>query len=208
MSDELQRTEQWHKDRAGKFTGSRFVDVIATNKKTGEPLKAYRDLVWQVAVERLTGQALEGPTGIALQWGTEVEPFARESYELETGNSVEEVGFMEHPNFEFAGCSPDGLIGVDGGLEMKCPKSKIVHAERFITGVPDEYVPQIQGCMWVTDRAWWDFVSFDPRMPESHRILIIRVNRDSAFIDRLEKAVIKANDEANALLEQLLKKAA
>ena len=88
MSDDLQRTEDWHADRAGKWTGSKFVDVLARNKKTGEKLKSYYDLIWQVVVERMTGKAVEGPTGFALAWGVDVEPYAAEAYELETGNVI------------------------------------------------------------------------------------------------------------------------
>lgn len=208
MSDDLQRTEDWHAARAGKWTGSKFVDVLARNKKTGEKLKAYYDLIWQVVVERMTGKAVEGPSGLALAWGQEVEPYAAEAYELETGNVIVNTGFIKHPEFEFAGCSPDGLIGDDGGLEMKCPKDSKVHLERFISGVPDEYRPQIQGCMWVTGRAWWDFVSYDPRMPESHRFLRIRVLRDDAFIANLQAAVLEAEDEAQELHAKLLRIAA
>lgn len=202
-----QRSPEWHLERAGKFTGSKFVDVLARNKRTGEPLKAYDDLIWQIVVERMTCQAVDGPSGYALQWGSDVEPFAREAYELETGNMVNEVGFIAHPDYPFAGASPDGLIGMDGGLEMKCPKSSGIHLERFLNGVPEEYVPQIQGCMWVTGRKWWDFVSYDPRMPESHRLLCIRVERDEVFIERLEKAVIEAEARAVELMEKILKKA-
>lgn len=208
MADELQRTEEWHAERAGKFTGSRFCDVLARNKRTGEPLKAYHDLIWQVVVERMTGQAVEGPSGFALQWGADVEPYAREAYELESGHVVIESGFVQHPEHAFAGCSPDGLIGTDGGLEMKCPKNSAVHLERFISGVPEEYVPQIQGCMWVTNRQWWDFVSYDPRMPETHRLLRITVQRDNEFIAKLESAVLEAEAAAQALYDQLMKKAA
>jgi len=209
MSDEqLQRTPEWFAERVGRFTGSRFADVTARNKRTGEPLKAYHDLIWQIVVERMTGQPVEGPSGYALMWGSEVEPFAREAYELETGHSVTESGFILHPDYPYAGCSPDGLIGDDGGLEMKCPKSSAVHLERFISGVPEEYIPQIQGCMWVTDRKWWSFVSFDPRMPESHRILIIPVKRDETYICKLERMVIEAEAAAITLLEQLQRKAA
>lgn len=208
MSDDLQRTEDWHADRAGKWTGSKFVDVLARHKKTGEKLKAYYDLIWQVVVERMTGKAVEGPAGLALAWGTEVEPYAAEAYELETGNVIVKTGFIKHPEFEFAGCSPDGLIGDDGGLEMKCPKDSKVHLERFISGVPEEYRPQIQGCMWVTGRAWWDFVSYDPRMPESHRFLRIRVIRDDAFIANLQDAVLEAEVEAQELHAKLLRIAA
>jgi putative phage-type endonuclease len=209
MHDQIdQRSTEWFALRAGKFTGSRFVDVLARNKKNGEPLKAYHDLIWQIVVERITGQPVEGATGYALQWGQDVEPFAREAYELETGNIVEESGFIIHPEHEYAGCSPDGLIGTEKGLEMKCPKSSAVHLERFIDGVPGEYIPQIQGCMWVTGRTSWDFVSFDPRMPDSHRLLIINVQRDEAFIAKLESAVVEAEQRARELHNQLIRKAA
>lgn len=209
MSEPIEQgSQEWLALRAGKWTGSRFVDVLARNKKTGEPLKAYYDLIWQVVVERMTGLPVEGPSGYALQWGSDVEPFARQAYEFETGNVVNEAEFIIHPQYPFAGCSPDGLIGDDKGLEMKCPKSSVVHLERFISGVPDDYLPQIQGCMWVTGRKEWDFVSFDPRMPESHQLLIINVKRDDEFIKRLETAVIEAEEKALILLEQLNRKAA
>lgn len=208
MSDELQRTEEWHQARCGKFTGSRFVDVMARNKKTGEPLKAYHDLIMDIVVERMTQKPIEGPTGYALQWGTDVEPFAREAYELETGLSVVESGFIVHPLHDFAGCSPDGLVGDDGGLEMKCPKSSAIHLERFIEGVPAEYVPQIQGCMWVTGRRWWDFVSFDPRMPESHQLFVRRVERDESYINKLAIAVLEAEQLVVERMAEIMKKAA
>lgn len=203
--DDLQRTEQWFKDRIGKFTGSRFDAVLARNKRTGEPLKAYFDLIMDIVVEHMTGEPIEGPQGYALQWGTDVEPAAREAYELETGLSVEQTGFIQHPDYDFAGCSPDGLVGDDGGLEMKCPKSSRVHLERFTEGLPEEYKPQVQGCMWVTGRKWWDFVSFDPRMPASHQLMIIRVYRDDEYIKFLEKAVIEAQAIVQARLNALMK---
>ena len=156
----------------------------------------------------MTGEPVEGPSGYALQWGTDVESFAREAYELETGNSVIESGFLLHPDYDFVGCSPDGLIGDDKGLEMKCPRSSAVHLKRFVSGVPDEYIPQIQGCMWVTGRTSWDFVSYDPRMPESHRILIINVKRDEEYIEKLKVAVLEAETKVTELHELLKKKAA
>lgn len=206
--DELQRTEQWFKERCGKFTGSRFADVMARNKKTGEPLKAYHDLIMDIVVEHMTGDPIDGPHGYALQWGTDVEPAAREAYELETGLSVVETGFIMHPEYDFAGCSPDGLIGEDGGLEMKCPKSSRVHLDRFSDGLPEEYKPQVQGCMWVTGRKWWDFVSFDPRMPASHQLLIVRVERDQKYINQLQSAVIEAQAIVKSKLDSLMKMAA
>ena len=203
-----QGTSGWHEARCGKFTASNFQSLMARNKKTGEPLKAYSDLIWTVVTERITQKQDEGIDGIALRWGRDLEPFAREAYELETGNIVTESGFIVHPKYPHVGCSPDGLIGTDGGLELKCPKSSIVHLERFISGVPAEYMPQIQGCMMVTGRQFWDFASYDPRMPESHRLLIIRVKRDEEFINKLELAIDDAENSARDLLNKLNQKAA
>jgi len=203
---ELQRTDEWSMDRSGKFTASAFVDVLARNKRTGEPLKSYHDLIWRVVTERMTQIPTEGPHGFALQWGTEAEPYALEAYEAETGNIATEVGFITHPKYEFAGASPDALISSDGGLEIKCPKDSRIHLERFIHGVPEDYIPQIQGGMWVTDRKWWDFASYDPRMPESHQLLIIRVERDDEFIARLESAVIEAESLVCETMVKLMSK--
>lgn len=202
MSD-LQRTDEWFNDRAGKFTASAFVDVMARNKRNGEPLKSYHDLVWRIVTERMTGTPTDSPSGFALQWGTDAEPYALAAYEAETGMIPDSVGFITHPDYDFAGASPDALIGNDGGLEIKCPKDSRIHLERFLTGVPEEYIPQIQGGMWVTGRKWWDFASYDPRMPELHQLLIIRVDRDDEFIGRLETAVIEAEKLVCETLERI-----
>lgn len=197
-----QGSMEWHAQRAGKFTGSKLIDVIARNKKTGEKLKAWDDLVWSIAVERITGIQDEGFDSYATRWGKEVEPFAREAYELATGNFVDQVSFIGHPEYAFVGVSPDGLIGDDGGLEMKAPKSSIIHLQRFDMGMPDEFIPQVQGCMWVTGRQWWDFVSFDPRMPEKLRMLRLTIKRDEAYISKLEAAVLEAEPVVAALVKK------
>jgi putative phage-type endonuclease len=199
-----QRSDEWFAQRAGKFTGSTFNDLFAVSKKDGKPLKGYTDLLWRVATERFTGEVSEGATGSALQWGTDIEPYAKESYEFETGNLVVDVGFVTHSKYNFCGASPDGIIGDDHGVEFKCPKNSSIHLSRFLTlEIPDEYVAQVQGCMWVTERSTWDFVSYDPRMPESHRILIIPAKRDPAFIARLESAVLTAEEEVKKLVDKL-----
>jgi hypothetical protein len=208
MDNELQRTDEWRQDRAGKFTGSIFADLIARHKKTGERLKSFSECVWAVVVERMSGKPTEGPSGFALQWGTDVEPYAREAYELETGSTVVEAGFIQHPTIDYAGCSPDGLIGADGGLEIKSPKSLRIHLERFLDGVPVEYMPQVQGCMWITGRQWWDFVSYHPDAPESHRLLVIRVMRDAKMIAEIESSVLEAETKVQELIETLMRKAA
>lgn len=208
MTEQLQRTEKWFNDRCGKFTGSRFVDVLARDKRTGKPLAAYTNCVWQVVTERISGAPLEGATGKALAWGTDVEPFARKAYEMDTGLIVTESDFVTHPKYPFTGCSPDGLIGTNGGIEMKCPKDSILHLQRFLNGVPDEYRPQCQGFLWVTEREWIDFVSYDPRQIPEFQLLKIRISRNDALIDEIEKAVLHAEAEANELIEKLKRSAA
>lgn len=195
-----QGSPEWHQLRAGKFTGSRFAEVVAVNKKTGGKLKSYDDLIWELAAERITGTQDAGIDAYALRWGREVEPYARQAYEAATGHFVDQVAFVTHPDYPFAGASPDGLVNTDGGLEMKSPKNSVIHLQRFDTGVPEEFIPQIQGCMWVTGRAWWDFVSYDPRQPEKLRLLRLTVKRDQAFINRLEAAVLEAEQAVQAIV--------
>ena len=198
-----QRTEEWLKERSGKFTGSRFADAMACNKRTGEPLQSFYDLVWDVVAERIMGAPKEGPTGIALQWGTDVEPYAKEAYEFNSGNIVEQCGFILHKEYDFVGCSPDGLVGSDGGIEIKCPKDSTIHLRRFIDGVPEKYIPQCQGFLWVTGREWIDFASYDPRMPDDHRLLIIRITRNDEFIKRLESRILEAEAMVNDLVNRI-----
>lgn len=183
---EDQRTEEWFKARLGRATGSRFKDVMTTIK-SGEPAarKNYRT---ELAIERLTGERLEGFTTSAMQWGIDTEPLARLQYELATGNQTEECGFFAHPTL-MAGASPDGLIGEDGVLEIKCPNSA-THVEALKKNdVPYLYYWQIQGQMWITGRKYCDFVSFDPRMPENAQLFIKRIERDDERISDLEATV-------------------
>jgi len=202
-----QRTAEWHADRAGKFTGSKFVALTERNKtpgkKFGAKLASWDNLIWQVVTERMTGRQDEGADSFALRWGREVEPAALEAYELATGNIVTKSPFVNHPKYPFTGCSPDGLIGVTGGIEIKSPKDPTIHLRRFFDGMPDEIKPQVQGSMWVEEREWWDFVSFHPHVPESHRLLRIRIHRDEEFIKFIEQSVLEAEAEACALLERL-----
>jgi len=195
-----QRTEGWHQERSGKFTASRFVDVLARGKK------AYADLLGQMVVERLTGDYMDKEMdSYALKWGREVEPHARQAYQFETGNVVTESGFKVHPIYKFVGASPDGLVDPDGGTEFKCPKNPIIHLDRFSNGMNEaEFMPQVQGCIWVFGRDWWDWVSFDPRFQGDQRHLRFyrqRVYRDDAYIDKLEKAILIAEGEVRDALE-------
>lgn len=206
MSEANQRTEQWFMDRCGCFSGTRFADVLAKSKRDGKPLEARQKIIWTIASERIQGYQEQGASSYSMEWGTTNEPIARENYELRTGEFVDEVGFVKHPDYQFVGVSSDGLVNADGGIEIKAPKCPDIHLRRFILGVPEEYIPQIQGAMWVTGRAWWDFVSFDPNTNPKFRLLIIRVERDEAFIKNLEKEVLLAEIEVQDLIKQLMEK--
>lgn len=182
-----QGSPEWHAARAGIATASCFADVLATIK-TGEAA-ARRNYRVKLVVERLTGKALSGGfQSAAMLQGTEREPYAREAYEAATGRLVQEVGFVIDDMHQ-AGCSPDGLIEDDGGLEIKCPELA-THLEYLRTPTePSAYTPQIQGSMWLTGRKWWDFVSFNPDYPEPLRLVVRRVMRDEAYITKLQLAI-------------------
>lgn len=177
-----QGTEEWHQARLGRATASRFKDVM-TKIKYGEAA-ARKNYKYELVAERLTGQHQETYSNAAMDWGTDNEPVARLRYELTTGNDVEECGFFVHPDIE-AGASPDGLIGDDGLLEIKCPNTS-THIETLRKRtVPSQYYWQIQGQLWMTDRQWCDFVSFDPRLPENAQFFTVRVPRNDDHITEL-----------------------
>ena len=182
-----QGSEQWHQLRAGKVTASRVADILAQTR-TG-PSASRQNYLIELALQRSTGTIEPSYTNAAMEWGTQTEPQARVAYEVETGNFVDQVAFIDHPTIANFGCSPDGLIGDDGLIEIKCPNSA-THWEYFkAKKPPQKYVTQIQTQLCVTGRKWCDFVSFDPRMPSRSQLLIVRVDRDEAFIAEIEEKV-------------------
>lgn len=212
--DAAQRSAEWHAERAGRITASRMCDVMAMNEpdvfKSGprkgqaKPVnqKARLDYMHQLAAERITGKAKAGPKASALQWGTDVEPVARAAYEARTGQLVTECGFVLHPRYDFIGASPDFLVGQVGGGEIKCPESQDVHLATIEEGLPPEHVEQIQGGLWVTGRQWWDFASFHPDFPPHLRLYVQRVERDEAYIAKLEAACLSLEAEVRAIVER------
>jgi hypothetical protein len=142
-----------------------------------------------------------------MERGHEQEPYARLAYEAMSGNIVTETGFIKHDTL-MTGCSPDGLIDDDGGVEIKSvlPTVQIETMERG--GYPYEHAAQIQGSLWITGRKWWDFVSYSPDMPECLRVYIYRVEPQLGYIADLENAVITFLDEANEMQKRLLERAA
>jgi hypothetical protein len=195
-----QRSPQWHAARLGHATGSRFRDVLS-KLKNGAPAQARLDYLRELAVERLTGRPAAAFTTAAMQWGIDCEPAGRAAYAARTGATVEEVGFIRHPTLA-AGCSPDGVVLLDGAIEIKCPTSSI-HLATLCDGMPAVHAPQVQGCMWLTGAAWLDFVSYDPRFPPGLDLYVERVQRDDQFIERLELEVAAFLSEVDDLTQTL-----
>lgn len=192
-----QRSPEWFAARLGKATASNFSNVLAA-KTTA----AYRNYRVRLALERLTGKQEDIFQSDAMKQGTEREPLARIAYEALTGNLVEEVGLCLHDTLE-CGASPDGLIDAVKGLEIKCPTPG-KHCEYLrATAEPSEYTAQIQGCMWITDRTEWDFVSFCPEFPENAQLIVRTIKRDDAYIDKLAKAVEAFMREVSAEVEAI-----
>lgn len=197
-----QGTPEWLAARAGKVTASRISAVMAT-VKSGEAATR-RDYRAELVVERLTGLPTEdGYTNALMQWGTEQEPFARAAYEIRKDVMVSRVGFVIHPHIPLAGASPDGLVGTDGLVEIKCPKTATHLSYILDNSVPNTYYNQMQWQMACTEREWCDFVSYDPRMPEHLQLFVVRCNRDQTWITAMEVAVECFLTEVNAIVRTL-----
>ena len=179
-----QRSPEWYAVRLGKVTGSQVSAVLA---KRDSATRA--NYLSELVVERLTGQQAEFFMNDAMQHGIDTEPEARMAYEAHKGVLVDEIGFVNHVVISNFGCSPDGLVGLDGLIEIKCPNSK-THIDTVLSKkAPTKYIPQMMAQMACTGRKWCDFVSFDPRLPEDLQLFVVRVDRDDQYIANLEKEV-------------------
>lgn len=199
-----QGSAEWHAIRVGKVTASRLADVIAKTKTGWGASRA--NYMAELIAERLTGVAAEGFTNAAMQWGTDKEPDARAAYEFRTDAEVLSAGFVTHPLLAMSGASPDGFVSNDGLVEIKCPNTS-THIDTLLgRTVPSKYVTQIMWQLACTGRAWCDFVSFDPRMPEKMRLFVARIQRDDARIKEMEELVtafLAELDQKLASLKQL-----
>lgn len=202
MTEIIQGTPEWHAARLGKVTASKLADVMAKGRGNA-PSATRATYRAQLVVERLTGNPTEGFSNGAMQWGTETEPQARAMYTLETGNSVSEIGFVDHPRIALAGASPDGLIADAGLVEIKCPNSSTHIATLRGAEIDGKYIKQMQWQMACTGRDWCDFVSFDPRLPDAMQLHVRRVDRDAALIVEMEAAVTEFLAEVDAEIADL-----
>lgn len=183
----IQGSAEWRAIRLGKVTASRVADVIAKTKTGWGASRA--NYMAQLIAERLTGVPAESYTNAAMQWGTQTEPEARMAYSFRTGADVVETAFHEHPAILMSGASPDGLVGDDGLVEVKCPNTA-THLDTLLgEPIPAKYITQVMWQMACTRRQWCDWVSFDPRLPEAMRLFVYRIKRDDKLIGSLEREV-------------------
>jgi putative phage-type endonuclease len=199
-----QGTPEWQALRVGKLTASRVADMLAT-VKTGESMSR-KNLRADLIAERLTGNKTDSYSNSAMNWGVETEPQARVAYEVFSYNFVDQVAFVDHPTIANFGCSPDGLVGDDGLIEIKCPYSTAIHLEYIETRKPpSKYMTQMMSQMSVNGRKWCDFVSFDPRLPDGLKLLVVRIERDDEVIAKIEAEAIKFLAEVDAKIVELYK---
>ena len=183
-----QGSPEWFAARCGNVTGSRVADVVSKGRGSA-PSASRKNYMAQLVAERLTGNVAETFTSPAMLHGIETEAEAANAYAFLKDAELSEIGFAWHDTIKQAGASPDRLVGADGLVEIKCPNTA-THLDTLRGGsIKGGYVIQMQWQMSCTGRAWCDFVSYDPRLPESMRLHCTRVERDQKHIDELEAAV-------------------
>ena len=184
FDDVVQGEKEWFDLRCGVVTASKFSTVMAKGRGS-YPSKTRQTYMLELAGEIVTGTVQESYGNAHMARGNQMEPEARELYEMASGNGVKEVGFIK--SLDTIGYSPDGMIGDDGLLEIKTKLPHLQIALLLSDKFPSEHRHQCQGGMWVSGREWIDFVSYWPGLP----LFVKRVHRDEAFILEIEAAVYK-----------------
>lgn len=200
VKDIEQGSQKWIKLRLGKITASNFNKVIT---RGGEYSKQSDDLALKLASEIYLNYVDESYSNVHMKRGTELEPDARMAYRQEELENVEEVAFIDCDNY---GYSPDGLVGEDGLLEIKCPTALVHFGYILDDKIPDAYYQQCQGGLMVSERKWIDFVSYHPDVDENKRLFIKRCYRDEEYIEKLKINIDKTIEKRNEILLKLEKK--
>ena len=191
-----QQTDLWYAEKAGLPSASNFDKIITIE---GKPSKQREKYMYSLSAERITKKKEDTFQSFSMQRGVELEAEARQYYELINDCEVRQVGLCYPNEDKKYGCSPDGLVLEDGGLEIKCPTAA-VHVGYLLDGkLPSDYFQQVHGSLLVTGRRWWDFLSYYPGL----RPLIIRVEPDKKFIKALEIELEKFCCELSALVEKI-----
>lgn len=186
-----QRSLAWHQARCGRITGTRFAKAMASKGTQG-----YRGLIEDLVAERLYGRWEEVATTAAMQWGVAHEDAARRWYTRTAGHAVRQVAFVVHPTFDFVGVSPDGLVGDDGLLEIKCPQQENFARVMRAREMPSRYRWQVQGQLWVCQRSWLDFVAYYP----PRQGIVIPVVACQADFDRLADRCTEVDAEVARII--------
>ena len=193
--------EEWKAYKRGKVSASRIIDIMPGYK--GEYRASRANYMAELICEILTGNSTEHFTSAAMEHGTEYEPMARAAYEAITGSMVNQVGFIDHEEIADSGYSPDGLVDDRGLIEIKCPNTA-THLDTLINGtVKKDYIYQMNFGMDCSKRAWCDFISYDPRLPDNLSIFIKRFDRDESMITAIREEVKKFQAELQETLEKL-----
>lgn len=190
-----QGSPEWFSARAGIPTASEFHTVMAKGKGGGESVTRKTYLL-KLAGEIITGEPMESFTNAHMERGKAMEDEARDLYSFMTDSDPLRVGFVTNGK---AGASPDSLIGERGGLEIK---TKLPHLliDLLLKGeMPPEHKAQVQGCMWIAEREWWDFAAYWPKLP----LFTKRIIRDDTYIRTIADAVDQFNDELDATVARL-----
>jgi exodeoxyribonuclease (lambda-induced) len=200
--DVEQGSEEWLKLRLGLVSASRFKDIMTNPRSNTELFSATaKSYMLELIAEILTGEQKE-VTGKALEWGSNNEKNAQIEYAFEQGVTVDEIGICLTDDKQI-GASPDGFVGDDGGIEIKCPYNSANHIATVVSGeMPKEHMAQVQGNMLVNGRKWWDFVSYDPRIDGKGRIFITRIERDEEYIAKLEEKLTAFLIEMKRILKE------
>jgi predicted phage-related endonuclease len=203
---------EWLAARTARITASRVADVLSYLKPTKamlekgirpEESQKRKDYCMEILCERLTLVAAEHFVSKPMKFGADYEDEARRAYELKTEWMVDQTGFVLHPSFDFAGASPDGLVGTEGGLEVKVPNTA-THLEYLLADVvPEEYRPQMYFNMTCCELAWMDFCSYDPRLPEPLRLFVKRLHYDEDQCAKIDEEVISFNESIEASIAAL-----
>lgn len=208
----VQGSPEWFMRRLGKLTASKM--ALALTRTKGGWCATRENVRVEMACERLTGRPMESFSTTAMQWGKDQEPLARAAYAFETGNKVEEIAFVDHPEIDMSGASPDGIIrlvtdsgpgaGNLGLVEIKCPNST-THLKTLGGGaIPKRYLMQMQWQMACTGAIWCDYASYDPRMPENLQLHIERVERNDGMICVLEDDAMEFLAEVERTVQKLI----
>lgn len=202
-----QGSPEWHAMRCGKVTASCIADMMAKTKTGWGASRA--NYKAKLVAERLTGVVADGYTNGAMEWGLAMESEARTAYEFYQGTTVEPIDFAVHPEITMSGASPDGLVGADGLVEIKCPNTA-THIDTLLgQSIPQKYILQMSWQMACTGRTWCDFVSYDPRMPEEMRLFVQRLTRSEPLIADIHAHVVAflaEVDETVAKLTQIYRR--